>query len=95
MGTALNLRKTVEEMGGAEGIYHGLRRFSNDARWFHSTRNALLKQYPDQWVAVYEGKVAISAPSFEELNDAMDANGVPRGEAVVVFLDTNPKSFIF
>ena len=94
MDTALDLRRIAKEMGGAQETNDDLKRFSDDARWFHSMHSTLIDKHPDLWIAVYEREVEATGSTLEELLDAIHQQGIPRGRAVIGFMDTDPKTFI-
>ena len=59
-----------------------------------SLRPELLKQHPGKWVVMHEGDIAIVADSLEGALEEVDRLELPRGEAVIEFLDPKPKSMI-
>lgn len=60
-----------------------LDRFKEDSEYFEEHRNELLQKYPEQWIAIFNRKVAGTAPTFDGLLDVLEGKDIPLGEAVV------------
>ena len=88
------LRRVIEQMGGAQEVQAGLRAFSISVRALDAIRPQLTKQYPNKWVAMYNEEIAVTADSLERLVEEMDRRGIPRRDAVVEFLDTEERTMI-
>ena len=82
-GLAAN-NKTIEEM------LDDLRQFSEDCQYQGDNWDALLKQYPDLWVAVYRTEVIGVAPTQQELIKQVSGQGIRPGKVAMKFLNTNP-----
>ena len=54
-----------------------LQRFKRDTRYYEAHREALLTQYPEQWVAVFNQQVVGAAPDFEQLLAMLEQSGIP------------------
>lgn len=54
----------------------------------------LLKQYPDQFIAVHERQVVASAPSMQEILNTVDQLGIDRHCAVFEFMNTGFSSMV-
>lgn len=54
-----------------------LRRLQKDTRYFEAHREELLKQHPEQWVAIHNQKFLGAAPDFEELLGELQQKGAP------------------
>ncbi len=59
-----------------------------DALYFEAHRQELLRQYPEQWVAVYDRQVVATASEIPELREQLDQQGFPRGEVFVEYVST-------
>ena len=58
-------------------------------------KNANLgEEYPDQWVAVFEGKVQASNSNLDALLNKLDKMNVPRSQTVVRFIEKSPRSLL-
>ncbi len=66
--------------------------FEANHRFLRENYQDLLKQYPDQYIAVHERRVVMSAPSIEEILTLADQLGIDRHFTVFEFLsaDTVP-----
>lgn len=70
-----------------------LRAFRVRVDRMESQMEQLTRNYPDQWVALHTGDFVI-AESLDGLLEKLKGLGVPIPEAVVRFLDSNPKKMI-
>jgi len=66
-------------------VQQELRRFTSDAEYFESHREQLRKQYPDQWVAVYDHQVVGASKDIKRLVRQLERKGIPRGRAFVEY----------
>lgn len=74
--------------------YGSLKAFEEaEAKWdelvsrFFGQIESLAQQYPDKFVAMGPGDVLVVGDSAEEIIRRLDEKGVPRGAAIVQFLD--------
>src|SRR5436305_10892371 len=86
MDTYRDETKVLDMLGDPKQVDRELRAFRKDAQLLSAKREQLLKTYPEQWVAVYEGKVAAAAPTLPRLVDQMKELQIPRGRAAVRFM---------
>ena len=61
-------------------------RFKQDAQYFEEHRDALLERYSEQWVAIYDGKVAGAGHDVDNLLEDLHSRGIPVGHAVIEYL---------
>ena len=94
MVTNPNPRQVTKQMGGAQEVHVGLREFTNRVRAFDAQRVQLAKEYPDKWIAMYDGGIGAVADSLEDLLKEMDRLGIPRKGAVIEFMDTERRTMI-
>lgn len=52
------------------------------------------KDYADQWVCIYDGRVVVSAGTLHELLDKMDEQKVPREASHTEFMARKPISLL-
>jgi hypothetical protein len=71
-----------------------MQQFSKDARKLSAQHQELTKQYPDEYVAMYRGKIAAHGPDLPAVLEELDRKGVPRGRTAVRFLATANLTFI-
>ena len=74
--------------GGAEKS----EQFTQDHVYIEEHWEELLKEYPDKWIAVLQGKIIASADSSSALISAIPKQD--RGSTAIKFMDTDPKPLI-
>jgi hypothetical protein len=88
-------RRFIEQhLGGPREISGELRRFRKSALVFSRERPRMIEQHPQEWVAVYNGKVAATNKSLPRLLKKLDAAKIPRGEALIRFIDRTERTMI-
>jgi hypothetical protein len=60
-----------------------LQRFKRDTQYYEAHREALLKQYPEQWVAIFNQQVVGAAPDVDQLLTALQHEGIPAEHALI------------
>lgn len=88
------LDKSLEELGGKEKFLEDSARHGRDVEFFEYHREELLEKHPDEWVAVYDVEVVDTGKDFLTLLSRLEEKGIPTSEAVIHFMDTDPKPFI-
>lgn len=86
--------KVLEMLGDPKKVDQELRAFRKDARLLSSRRKHFLQQYPNQWVAIYQGDVAAQARTLPALVERMRQLNIPRGRAIVRYINNNPRKMI-
>jgi hypothetical protein len=86
--------KVLEMLGDPKKVDRELRAFGKDARILSSKRKHLLQQYPQQWIAIYDGEVAAQARTLPVLVETLRRLGIPRGRAIVRYINNNPRKMI-
>lgn len=71
-----------------------LREYSESARVFSNALPRLIDQYENHWVCVYKGSVAATATTLSTLNEKIDAAHIPSEDAVVRYIDREPKTLV-
>lgn len=66
-------------------VQQEIERFTADLKYFDAHRRELSAQYPDQWVAIYRGRVVGAAAEHEQLLAQLEKSGVPSGSAFIDF----------
>ncbi len=89
-----DLRRVVQQMGGAQEVHIGLREFSSRVRALDAIRPELTERYPNKWVVMHKEEIAVIADSLESLLEEMDRRGIPRKGAVIEFMDTEHRTMI-
>ena len=70
-----------------------LRAFRARVDRMESQKERLTRDYPDQWAALHSGDFVV-AESLDDVLEKLEGQGVPTSEAVIRFLDSNPKNMI-
>lgn len=79
---------TVEEDKAA------LKQFGEDCRYMGEIHDELVKQYPDQWIAMYRKEVIAVASTHQELLKQVSSIVQKPGSAASGFMHTNPPVLI-
>ena len=91
----LSAKKKTEYLGAPpKKIARDLRAFSRTARFFSTNEGRLLKKYPRQWVAVYDGKVRASAKTLDEVISKLEKQKLPPNESIISYMDTSGRKLI-
>lgn len=67
-------------------VQQELERFTADMLYFDQHRHALLRQYPDKWVAIYQNQVVATAKTLPRLVTQLERKGIPKGRAFVEYV---------
>lgn len=94
MTTSSYEAKALAMLGDPRTVDRELKAFRKDARILSSKQKHLLQQYSKKWIAVYGGKIAAQAATLPSLVKRMEQLGIPRGRAIVRFIDKNPRKMI-
>lgn len=93
------MTKKSRDIGVREGlvddpdILEKLRAFGVRVDRMESQMEQLTRSHPDHWVALYTGDFVL-AESLDDLLKTLEGQGVPTSEAVIRFLDSNPKNTV-
>ena len=71
-------------------IQQELERYRGDAVYIQEHREQLLKEYPEEWIAVLDLKIVGHSGDLDALLRELDSSGIPRGEACIKHLTTKP-----
>jgi len=66
-------------------VQQELERFTEDMLYFDQHRQELLRQYPEQWVAIYHQQVVGTDKSLKRLVRQLERKGIPTGRAFVEY----------
>jgi len=94
MPPAIDIKKAVETAGGERVIEYKLRRFISDVRFMQSIRQDLLRDYMEQWVAVYDGALIGNAKHLEELLRQLSDKDIHHNEAVIEYMAKERKAML-
>ena len=89
------MSKALRQAGKqAAAIGRSLETFSKSAAVFSADHPRLIERYEDKWVGVYQGKVAGSADTFDELARQIARQGIPLAETMIRRIDRKEKTLI-
>lgn len=71
-----------------------LARFQDDSQYLDRHHDRFVKQYPDQWIAIYHKKVVGVHSDFEILLEMLRKKGISPGEAVIELMTTEKVTWI-
>ncbi len=72
----------------------GLERFKKDMDYYEAHRDKLLKEYPEQWVAIFNEDVVDTAPDPDQLLDELRKQGIPTEHVFIQHLTRNDELLI-
>jgi len=81
-------RKLIRDVGLPEDIRQDLKTFRRDVNLLANQRRELTKQYPNKWVAFYNGKVELMADTLNDLLIMVDREEIPRDKTITQYLGT-------
>ncbi len=71
-----------------------LRAFQRSARVFSDSHPRLIDEYPNQWVAVADSTVMAHGNTLKQVLKQVDAEGIPRADVIVRFIDRTQRTLI-
>ena len=90
--------KTAHEvsslLGDPRKVDQELRRFRKSSQRLSERQSRLIEQYPQEWVAGFDGKVVAHARTFTGLLTRVDKKKLPRGQVIVRYIDTTQRTMI-
>ena len=89
-----HINSPLDSLGGAAAVWAELMDFTHSAQFLSETSSRLMDEYPKQWVAVFNGRVASAADSFQEVLQQVDACDLPRDRVIVRYIDREPRTMI-
>ena len=76
-----------------KGTMTKLRKFDRSVELLCKNEN-LASEYPNEWIAVYEGKIQAHKRKLETLLKELDSHSIPRNETVIRFIEKEPRMLI-
>jgi hypothetical protein len=83
-----------ELLGDPMSVAREMSRFRRSAATLSSRRERLLAQYPEQWVAVHDGKVKAHAKTFDALLGQIEKKRLPRGQLILRYISKRERAMI-
>lgn len=88
------LLNPIDNKADRDTIVEMFNQFNKDALVLEANRTDWIKNYPDCWVVVYDGKLVSHSETMEEALRLADDDRVPRGRLVLEYLTTSPRTMI-
>lgn len=76
----------LEALGGAELLAAEESQFKEDGKFVRLHFVELVKQYPEQWIAVYRGKVVAADKELQALASKLRLEGFPLSRVVLEYM---------
>jgi hypothetical protein len=86
--------EVLELLGSPEYVDRELEEFRKSARVLSSQYRHLIEQYPNEWVAAYDGKIVARGPTLPSVLQQLDEQGLQREQAAVRFAGENHRTMI-
>lgn len=88
-------KKAIRDViGDPRKIDEELVQFRRAAQRFSSDQPRFIEKYPNQWVAVFDGKVEASAKTHDDLLRAIDEKKLPRNRVMTRYIEDRQRTFI-
>ena len=84
----------IEQAGGREAYAKERAQYRELFRRMMREAEMLRQQYPDKFVAIAPGDVLVVGDTLEEIIRGLREKGVPRGKAIIEFLDTGSEPLV-
>lgn len=85
----------VEKIIGDPGkMAARMKAFQESAALLSSESTRLVEQYPDEWIGIHSGKVRAHGPTFESVLQALDEGGYSRQQAIIRYIESEPRIVI-
>lgn len=79
---------TLTKRRSRDMVQQELKRYHDDALYFEERRQELTKQYPDQWIAVYNKQVVGTSKDPKRLLAQLKRKGIPPNQVFLEHLST-------
>ena len=81
-------------MGDPQRVWEDLQVYAESVQVLSHADTRLLNDYPQQWVAVHDGKVASHGDSLEKVIGELETSGVPRDSVIIRYMEREPRTLI-
>lgn len=94
MATTVTEKQVIDLLGAPVEIDKEIQDLHKSARILSSQRQRLIEKYPQKWVALYQGAIGASAPTYSQLLSRIDRENISRSSVIVRFISKNIKTMI-
>lgn len=85
----------VEKIIGDPGkIAEQMEAFRESVALLSAENPRMVEEYPDEWIGIHSGKVRAHGPTFESVLQALDAGGYSRAQAIIRYIESEPRTMI-
>jgi len=71
-----------------------LERYREDTEYYERNRESLVRDHPNEWVAILNQKVVGASADLDELLDDLEHKQIPLGEALIEYLGAEEELLI-
>ena len=75
-------------------IDEDLQAFRKTAMHLSSHHPRMIELYPQKWIVLHAEEVKAHGDTLESVLEAADSQGLPRGQVIVRFINTEPRTLI-
>lgn len=75
-------------------VHDLLSRYSQDAKFFEAHREDILREHPDEWVAIFDEKIVGASANFNELLDQLQGKGFAAEETFIEYATSRDELLI-
>lgn len=91
----VELRQAMKSVGGRKGFKEQAEQYRSDSEYLEQNQERLLQEYPEQWIAVYKGKVQAVANDARTLLEMIGRKQLSPNEVVISFLSSKETIALF
>ena len=85
----------VREIIGDPGrIAEQMETFRESVALLSSESSRMIEEYPNEWIGIHSGKVRAHGPTFESVLRALDEGGYSRAQAIIRYIEAEPRPMI-
>ena len=81
-------------IGDPKQIDEELSQFRETTKMLSSQSPRMIEEYPHQWVALYGDEVKANGSTLRVVLNAIDEQGLPKGQVIVRFIEKNHRTMI-
>ena len=87
-------KKGLAQVGTPSEVHERITKYTHAVTSLSAERGKLIKKYPKQWVALYEGKVVCTGKTLPQLMASCEKEGIARSDIVMRYLNTEKRVLI-
>ena len=91
--TQADILKSIRKHPGK--VARELQNFTDSAQALSMNHPWLIDQFPDRWVAIFDGEVRADGESVEAVLSALEAEGIGSEKAIIRYISTSDRTLFF